>query len=120
MRAKLIVTGAAAWFAFVLLFSGVPAFGEDSEGIAAKIASASTAADHLRIASFYEDEAKAADEAADQHDRMAADYSPSGRGPIGRLQLGLRCSEIAARDRDIARTARDLARFHRDAAAAIR
>jgi len=92
------------------------AFADKAPDVEQEIANAKTAADHEKIASFYDAEAKSAESKADDHDRMAASYKKVGGGVIEKLHLDQHCADISKRYREVAKDARDLAEAHRQMA----
>jgi hypothetical protein len=100
----------------VLSLSAAPARAEKGQDIEQEIANAKTAADHEKIASFYDGEAKAAESKAEEHDRMGASYQKTGGAVIEKLHLDRHCADISKRYRQVAKDARDLAAAHRQMA----
>jgi hypothetical protein len=100
----------------VLSLSAARALAEEGQDIEQEIANAKTAADHEKIASFYDGEAKSAESKADEHDRMAASYKKAGGGVIVKLHLDQHCADISKRYREVAKDARNLAAAHREMA----
>jgi hypothetical protein len=89
---------------------------ESGQDIEQEIANAKTAADHEKIASFYDGEAKSAESKADEHDRMAASYKKAGGAVVEKLHLDQHCATISKQYREVAKDARDLAAAHRQMA----
>ena len=81
------------------------------------IASASTKADHERIAAFYEQEAKGLHEKATQHEEMDKAYSINGNGKHPGNPMGSHCKSIATSYLTAMNENMELAKAHRAMAA---
>ena len=81
------------------------------------ILGASTKADHEALAAHYEQEAKALQAKAVEHDIMAASYSKPGYAASPKADLPQHCRQLASRYREAARENLELARSHRELAA---
>jgi hypothetical protein len=80
------------------------------------IQSATTKADHEALAAHYEQEAKALQDKATEHERMAQAYTKSVY-PRMKTSLAQHCATIATKYREAAKENRELAREHHELAA---
>lgn len=106
---------AASLLAFSLSF-GHAFSAEPSPSIANEVATAKSRADHEQIASYYEQEAKAARAKSDEHRQLAAQYKKPGYGNAAPI-LVQHCNYIAAKYRQAAAESLKLAKLHRELAA---
>jgi hypothetical protein len=113
---RMLLLSVALLFAAALSLPAARAGTEKGQDIEQEIANAKTAADHEKIAAFYEGEATAAEKDAEEHDRMAASYKKVGGALIGKLHLDQHCADISKRYREVAKNTRDLAAAHREMA----
>jgi len=81
------------------------------------ISSASTAADHQRIADYFEKKAVSYETEAKQHEKMAASYSGRPRGDAG--LWAAHCSNLKTKLKEAAQEARALEKGHRDLAESL-
>ena len=81
------------------------------------ISSASTAADHQRIADYFAKKAAGFEAEARQHEKMAASYSGRPRGDPG--VWAAHCSNLKAKLKEAAQEARALEKGHRDLAESL-
>ena len=82
------------------------------------VQSASTKADHEALAVHYEQEAKALQAKAVEHDKMAESYSKVGYAASAKANLPQHCRQLVSRYREAARENLELARLHRELSAA--
>lgn len=123
-KMRAILAGAALQLAMAVPFLtyGANASAADvGVNIVEAITSASTKADHERIAAFYEQEAKALHEKVAQHEEMTKAYSSnwSGKAPggISGLSMQAHCKNITTNYTAAMSENMELAKAHRAMAA---
>ena len=113
---KTVSAALAASLLALSLSAGYAAAAEPPPSIAGKVEAAKTRADHEQIASFYEQEAKAAQMKSDEHRQLAAQYKKPGYGNVAPTLIQ-HCNYIAAKYQEAAAESLKMARLHRDMAA---
>ena len=98
----------------VALAGGCAPIGKMPHDMDKAIQGASTRADHEALAAHYEDEAKALEAKAAEHDKMAESYAKPGYTASAKASLPAHCSQLAARYREAAQENRELAKGHRE------
>ncbi len=112
MRANRIATGLLSLLPLVLAACTIiPA-----PDFSAAVASASTAADHQRIADFYGQKASGHEEEASWHEKNANSYGGYPRGPVSFVS---HCHSLQEGFTAAAKEARSLEKAHRQMAAGL-
>ena len=102
----------------LLLVTACSPIGKMTHDMDKAVLNASTRTDHETLAVHYEQEAKALQAKAMEHDKMAESYSKPGYAASSKANLPQHCSQLAARYREAARENLQLAKGHRELAAA--
>ena len=113
-RRTLIAAGVLMLLAASFVFPR-PAPADDDADIAAKIASAKTAADHEAIAAYYDHEAAEARENAERHEKMGEGYKKAG-GPFLKTHLHEHCEALVKSYQSEAKMFAQMAAGHREMA----
>jgi hypothetical protein len=113
MRTPLVAALALALLALTACSSVPP-----TREILANIASANSAADHLRIADYFAQKAAGYEDEAKLHEKMP--YAYQGRPRYDFAVMSSHCKELQNQLNGAAREARALERAHRDLAASIK
>lgn len=87
------------------------------EAIEQKIAGAKTRADHERLAIWYEQEARAANDKAGQHRRLADGYGVAWSGLYGNYGMLKHCQNLVRKYEQASEENLALAKLHRQMAA---
>jgi len=103
--------------AVALALVGCAPAGKMTHDMDARIQSASTKADHEALAAHYEQEAKALQEQASEHQKLVETYRRTTYGKVSSAELARHCEHLAAKYLEAAGANLDLAREHRELAA---
>ena len=102
------------------VYAAEPASALSKNEVKALIATASTPAEHMKLANYYRSEARQFEVDAKEHEEMAAAYykNPSAHIIPKYPTLGEHCRSIVQRDSDAAKTATKMAAMHEEMAKA--
>ncbi|MEW6270183.1 MAG: hypothetical protein AB1689_12905 [Thermodesulfobacteriota bacterium] len=105
-------------FLFLFLFTGLGPAGAQApdqaiESLPGMISSAKTAADHEKIATYYDAAAKEARQRAEDHEQMGQAYKSLGGALVHKLKLDEHCSRLTKSGRTDAEDYEGLAKAHR-------
>ena len=113
--------GGLVAMAVALALVGCAPAGKMTHDMDARIQSASTKADHEALAAHYEQEAKALQGTAMEHQKLADTYRrTTNYGKVSTAELARHCEQLAAKYQEAAKANLDLAKEHRALAADAR